>query len=258
MTTDIERLTLRIVLNAMLPVLKVLVEDDPKIKKRFRHVNGKIQFKTFDENEAVGSYLIFSDGSLDVKQGFCEQPDITFSFSTPAKMNAFFSGKNVLPKISGFMRPVLLIKMFLLLLGMKLLMPDVRPKDYEKRKLKVKMAFFMVTTALSQYNKGGDPEMVKWTSGQPERIYQITVEPEGIAAYLRVKAGKSKAGRGVYKKRRPFVHLKFNGVEGAFPVVMNDIDLVTAMKKGLLVVEGSPEYGRDLGNFMDRIQALVT
>ena len=81
---------------------------------------------------------------------------------------------------------------------------------------------------------------------------------KNIAAYLRIKAGKSKAGRGTYTKRRPFVHMKFNGIEGAFPVVMNDVDMVTAIKKGYLTVEGSPEYGRDIGDFMVRIQELVT
>jgi hypothetical protein len=136
-------------------------------------------------------------------------------------------------------------------------MPNASPKDPKKRKLKVKMTFYMITTALSQYNKGGDPEMVKWTGKQPERIYQITVDKD-IAAYLRVKAGKTKAGRGVYAKRRPFVHMKFNGVEGAFPIVMNEVDMVTAVKKGYLSIEGSPEYGGNIGDFMVRIQNLIT
>ena len=119
------------------------------------------------------------------------------------------------------------------------------------------MTFYMITTALSQFNKGNDPDMVKWTASQPERIYQITVDDD-IAAYLRVKAGKTKAGRGKYTKRRPFVHMKFNGVDGAMPVVLNDVDMVTAVKNGFLTVEGPPEYGRDIGIFMMRIQELIT
>jgi len=100
--------------------------------------------------------------------------------------------------------------------------------------------------------------MVKWTSKQPERIYQMSVTNEDIAAYLRVKAGKSKAGRGFYKKRRPFVHMKFNGIQGAMPVILNDVDMVTAIKNEYLSVDGSPEYGRDIGDFMMRIQDLTT
>ena len=135
-------------------------------------------------------------------------------------------------------------------------MPNASPKDPKKRKLKVKMTFYMITTALSQYNKGGDFEMVKWTGKQPERIYQITVDKD-IAAYLRVKACKTKAGRGVYAKKRPFVHMRFNKVEGAFPIVMNKVDMVTAVKKGYLSIEGSPEYGGNIGDFMVRIQNLI-
>ena len=120
------------------------------------------------------------------------------------------------------------------------------------------MTVYMITTALSQYNKGGDPEMTKWTSKQPERIYQISVTGEDdIAGYFKVKAGKSKAGRGFYTKRLPFVHMKFNGIDGALPILLNEVNMVEAVRDGLLSLEGSPEYGRDIGNFMVRLQELM-
>jgi len=172
-------------------------------------------------------------------------------------MNAMFAGKPAVPFIKGLHRVGLLIKVFSVLMGLMVLMPNVKPKDPKKRRLKVKMTFYMITTALSQYNKGGDPEMAAWTKKQPERIYQISVD-EGIAAYLRVKAGRSKAGRGLFTRRRPFVHMKFNGVEGAMPIVLNEVDMVTAVKNGYLVVEGSPEYGGNVGDFMVKIQNLIT
>ena len=142
-------------------------------------------------------------------------------------------------------------------MGLKLLMPNNNPEEPAKRRLKVKLTFYMITTALSQYNKGGDPQMRKWTAGQPERIYQITVDKD-IAAYLRVKAGRTQAGRGVYTRRQPFVHMKFNGVEGAYPIVMNRVGMVVAVRRGDLGIEGSPEYAGQLGDFMARIQELIT
>jgi hypothetical protein len=75
---------------------------------------------------------------------------------------------------------------------------------------------------------------------------------------LRVKAGRTQAGRGFCRRRRPFVHLRFNGVEGAYPIVMNRVDMVDAVRRGLLRIEGSPEYARDIGDFMMRIQTLIT
>jgi hypothetical protein len=257
MATEKELMAARIFLNAVLPVIKVLLEEDPKIRKRFAGVTARVQFVAKDPAGDVGACLVFDHGEFQVEPGVAETADITFSFGRVASMNALFAGKPALPKIKGLLKVGLLAKVMTLLLALKLLMPNNRPQDPEKKRLKVKMTFYMITTALSQFNKGGDPDMVKWTASQPERIYQITVSDD-IAAYLRVKAGNTKAGRGKYTKRRPFVHMKFNGVDGAMPVVLNDVDMVTAVKEGFLTVDGPPEYGRDIGIFMMRIQELIT
>ncbi|ABW66936.1 hypothetical protein [Desulfosudis oleivorans] len=257
MATERELMASRIFLRAVLPVIRVLLEDDPKIKKRFEKVQADVQFVARDPAGDVGACLVFDNGSFTVVQGVVDKPDIAFVFGSVASMNAMFAGKPALPRIRGIFKVGLLIKVMTILLALKILMPNARPKDPAKKRLKVKMTFYMITTAMSQYNKGGDPEMAKWTSQQPERIYQITVDDE-IAAYLRVKAGKTKAGRGTFTKRRPFIHLKFNGVEGAMPVVLNDVDMITAIREGYLSIEGSPEYGRDFGDFMMRIQNLIT
>lgn len=251
------RLAARIYLRAVLPVMKVLIEDVPRNRRRFESITARVQFAARDVAGPVAGYLMFDRGALAIGEGLCEQPDVVFSFGSVARMNAFFAGKPALPRIRGWRRPVVLARVLSLLMGLKLLMPQADPRDAARRRLKVKMTFYMITTALSQYNKGGDPEMERWTSRQPERIYQISVD-EGIAAYLRVKAGKTKAGRGVYPRRRPFVHMRFNGVEGAYPIVMNRVNMVDAVRQGLLSIEGSPEYARDIGDFMMRIQTLIT
>ncbi|MCP4748600.1 MAG: hypothetical protein GY874_21060 [Desulfobacteraceae bacterium] len=258
MVTDPTQTTSVIFLRAVLPVMKVLLTDDPGMQKKFSSVNTRILF-TAKQNGGLpmAAWVGIDKGDFTINFDTCENPDITFAFSSLDKMNAFFSGKPVLPKISGWWRFGLLMKVISLLMGLKILMPGADPKNPEKRRLKVKMTFYMITTALSQYNKSGDPEMVKWTSRQPERIYQFSVD-DSIAAYLRVKAGKSKAGRGFYKRRRPFVHMRFNGVEGAYPIIMNRIDMVDAVRKGHLAIEGSPEYAGNMGDFMMRIQELIT
>ncbi|MFZ5565007.1 MAG: hypothetical protein ACOZBW_13240 [Thermodesulfobacteriota bacterium] len=257
MATERELMASRIFLRAVLPVIRVLLEDDPRIRKRFEKVKASVQFVARDPAGDVGACLMFDNGAFTVMQGVLENPDITFVFGSVASMNAMFAGKPALPWIKGLFKVGLLIKVMTLLLALKVLMPNCRPTDPLKKRLKVKMTFYMITTAMSQYNKGGDPEMVKWTAKQPERIYQVTVDDQ-IAAHLRVKAGQTKAGRGPYTKRRPFIHLRFNGVDGALPVILNDVDMVTAVREGHLSIDGSPEYGRDFGDFMMRIQALIT
>jgi hypothetical protein len=124
------------------------------------------------------------------------------------------------------------------------------------------MSLYMITTALSAFNKLGDEGMKQWTGKQPDRIYQFTVEPydeeKGIAAYLRVKGGKTKAGRGVYKRRRPFVHFRFNQVDGAMKVLLKDYEFVEAVGKNCVSIDGSPEYAAQLNDFMAVLQGIMT
>ncbi|HEO70357.1 MAG TPA: hypothetical protein ENN80_03775 [Candidatus Hydrogenedentes bacterium] len=261
--TDEELLAARIVFRAVFPVIKVLLDDDPKMAAKFEGVEATVQFIARNEPEDVAGYIVFSPEGFRSEPGLAEDPDITFRFSSVAKMNAMFAGKPVVPSLGPLLKalvtkPGLLIKVFSVLLALKLLLPTAKPKTPEIARLKVKMTLYMISTALSQLNKAGDPEMVAWTSKQPERIYQWSCEPEGIAAYLKIKAGKSKAGRGYYTRRKPFVHVKFSGVDSAIPVLANEVDMVQAMAKGMLANEGSPEYGAVLGNFMVRVAKLVS
>jgi len=251
------RLATRILLKALFPVMKVVVADDPKMKKRFDGVTGRVRFSVSAEEGSLGTDVVFEDGALSVDATMEGGSDVVFSFKSAETFNAFMAGKPVIPRIRGWGRPGLILKMVSLLLAMKILMPDARPRQAEKQRLKVKMIIYMITTALSQYNQGGDPEMAKWTGKQPDRIYQMSVDGEEIAAYVRVKAGKTKAGRGVYTRRRPFVHICFNGIQGALPVLLGDVAFVEALGRQMVTVEGSPEYAANLNDYMQRIQSLI-
>lgn len=258
MATERELLAARLFTHAVFPVIKVLLNDDPGTKKKFENVKANVQFLAKDPAGNIGAYLTFDNGDFKVTQGFCEKPDITFSFPTVKKMNDMLGGKPVLPGIKGLGKLGLLIKVFGVLLKLKLMMPNNRPKDDLNKYLKVKLAFYMVSTALSQLNKGGEENMLKWTAKQPDRIYQISVEGTDIAVFLRVKAGNSKSGRGFYTRKRPFVHMKFNGLDGAIAVLLKDAEFVPAVAKGYVSVEGAPEYAAQLNDFMQRIQAITT
>lgn len=259
MTDARTQLTTRILLQAALPVAKVPLQEDPILKRLFSRTSGTVQFVAQNRGApSVGAAWVFTEGALSVEQGVRERADITLRFSSPEKLNAFLGGKPVLPRIQGLRRLGLLVRTVVLLLKMKLLLPDARPKDPLNRRLKVKMSLYMITTALSQYNKGENPDMVKWTLKQPDRVYQMQVESDpDIAAYLRVKAGKTKAGRGLYEKKRPFVLMKFRDIDSALRVMQKEIELVEALSQGCLTLEGSPEYTAHFNDFMMRIQGLV-
>ena len=248
--------------RAAFPVMKVPLNDDPKMKKLFESENAKVQFSADNGGEKIGCYLTFDNGDFTATEGLCEDPEITMHFSSVTKMNVMLTGGTVLPKIRGFRHFRLLLKVFRLLMSLKLMMPTANPKDPHKRYLKVKMSLYMITTGLSVFNKLGDSGMKEWTGKQPDRIYQFTVEPydeeNGIAAYLRVKAGKTKAGRGVYTRRRPFVHFRFNTVDGAIKVLLKEVEFVEAVEKDCVSIDGSPEYASQLNDFMAVLQGMMT
>jgi len=254
-TVDRDVLAARILLRGALPLLKVVLEDDPVKAAKFQGVNAVVQFAVRDSD--LGSYLEWVDGRLEVQHKIHPNPTIAFRFATPAKLVAFLTGKVAVPRIRGWYRAGLLLKVVPLLLSLKILMPNVIPSDPALKALKVKLLLYMVTTALSQLNKGGEPEMVAFCAKSPDRIYQWSVLPDGPCAYLRVKGGKTKAGRGTYNRRMPFVHMKFKGIDGAFAVLTSQVDTVQAVKVGYLELEGSPEYAKEIGIFMKRIEGLI-
>jgi hypothetical protein len=259
MAPDKDRMAAQLFLQALFPLLKVVLKDNPKIGEKFKGVNARIQFVAKDDQQGdLGAYLLFNNGTLEIVQGICPDPDLAFKFSSVKRMAAMLAGKPALFRIGGFYRVGLLVKLLTLLMSLTLLMPNARPKDPDKKRMKVKLSIYMMASALSRYNKLGNPEINKWTGKQPERIYQFSVIGEDdIASYLRIKAGNTQAAPGRYTRRKPFVHMKFRTVDEAIPVLANDINMVKAVEKGYLSLEGSPEYARDVGNFLMRIQALV-
>ena len=260
---NLDVLTARLFFRAVFPVMKVPLQDDPKMKARFEAVEAVVQFRAENGDTPLGCWLEFDRGEFRAVEGLHDRPDLVLAFPDVAKLNTMLRGGIALPRISGGLRnPGLLVKSLVLLTSLKLMMPTNRPKDPLKKYLKVKMSLYMITTALSVYNKIHGGEMAEWTARQPDRIYQFTVESENpdehIAAYLRVKAGRSKAGRGSYQRRRPFVHFRFQGVDGAMPVLLKDVEFVESVARGYVVVDGSPEYSAQLNDFMGQLQGMLS
>jgi hypothetical protein len=262
-----ELMTAKLFFNAAFPVMQVVLDDDPAMNAKFRDVQATVQIcaacKTGERigEELLACHLVFDRGKLAVNLGPASAPDITLSFNSVEKMNTMFRGGSALPSIKGFSKLGLLIKIFSLLMSLMLMAPKSRPKDPVKQKLKVKMCLYMVSRALSSYNKLGNPAMVEWCKRQPDRIYQFIVGPKAapdIACYLRVKAGKSKSGHGVYTRRSPFVLFHFSSVEGALKVLLKDVGFVEGVEQGCVEVVGSPEYAMALNDFMAVLQGMMT
>jgi hypothetical protein len=250
-----DELRARLFLRAALPLVKVVREDDSWMRLLTKNMSAVVQFRV--KGTGTGAYLLFADDTLEVVQGIHESPTVSFVFKSLVSMNDFFSGKLALPWIEGIWRLDVILRTVPLLLSLKMLMPDVDPKSPEKRALKAKLLLYMVTTALSQLNKAGEPSMAELTKKSPDRVYQWIVEG-GPAVYLRMKAGKTKAGRGIYTRRRPFVLMKFPSIEGAYQVLTSKVALVEAVKRGYVATEGAMEYSKEIGIRMQAVEELLT
>jgi hypothetical protein len=73
-----------------------------------------------------------------------------------------------------------------------------------------------------------------------------------------MKAGNSKSGRGRYTRSKPFVEFKFDSIDGALGILLQTTDMMEASLNRVLVIEGSPEYGKEIGSFMNIVGQLAS
>lgn len=242
-----------IFLNSVVPLLKVIAQSEDKYINIFKDKVGIIQISVFDDGKKIGTYLSVDKGVWVVSKGLAEKNDVELQFSSIENLNMFFKGKTKkLPKIKGFKNISLLINTFKLLLRMSsLLSAKEAPKSEFDKELLVKLNFYILSSGISQLNKLEHPEISKWAKKSPDRVYAWAVNgnPE-LSAYIRVKAGKTRACRGEYKRAKPFFTMRFDSIDSALGTLLEIDDLIEATIKKKLIMEGAPEFGAQLGEFM--------
>ena len=131
-------MTAKLFFNAAFPVMQVLLDDDPKLKEKFKDVAGTVQFGARNGSDLLACHLVFDHGTVTVVQGTAEKPDIALTFPSVAKMNTLLRGGMALPSIKGLSHFGLLTKVLSLLMGLMIMSPSKRPKDFAGQALKVK------------------------------------------------------------------------------------------------------------------------
>ena len=255
----------KIFLNAALPLVKVIANDVPSLKKKFENAHAVIQVSCLDpdvEGGKQGMHFVVNSGEWLVHTCLTKDPHIELEFKSVENLNDFFKGKITpagIPKIRGIKYAGTLVSFVMVLLKMaNLLGATEPPKDEETKELLVKCYFYLLSSGISQLNKMGHKEIKEWTSKSPDRVYAFAVDgyPQ-VSAFLRIKAGKSRAGRGEYKRAMPFFTLRFNNLDSALGILMSIDDMLEATKAGRLIMDGGPEFGAQLGGFMLEIGALA-
>lgn len=253
-------LTNKIFLCAVLPLIKTIATDDPGLAKKFEHAHAVIQVSAKDPDAPEGKFathFVVNCGEWTVHTDkVTDNAHIELEFKSIETMNAFFKGKigpATLPAMKGITKkPAVFMAFMMTLLKMSsLLTATEAPADEEAKKLLVKCYFYLLSTGISTLNKQGHEEIHGWTLTSPDRVYAWAVDgyPE-ISAYIRIKAGKSKAGRGVYKRALPFFTMRFDCLDSALGILMGTADMLEFTKESKLIMDGAPEFGAQIGGYM--------
>lgn len=264
MASDETRYTNKVFMAGALPLLKTIANDVPELKKKFEGVNAVYQVSAkVNAEDKEATHFIIENGEWTVKLGEYlgqEKIDAELEFSSMEKMNEFFKGKmTALPKmkIKSFGK---FIKFMLVLLKMSDLLNIATPPENDEQLslLLCKLYFYLLSSGISQLNKMGHPAVHEWASKSPDRCYQWAVEghPE-CTAYMRVKAGKSRAGRGEYKRSKPFFCMKFDCATSALKILLGTGDMFQMTADRQLIMEGAPEFGVQIGDFMMLVGSLA-
>ena len=244
----------KIFMNAVLPLLKVIVEDVPVMGKSWMGKNAVCQVSAKSEEGKIATHFIIEEGQWTVKKGIFDGPiDVELEFPGVRALNLFFQGKSKkLPRMIGWYRLGTFLNFMKVLLKMAALLGmETPPDDEEEKVLLVKMYFYLLSAGISQLNKAGHPSISKWTKISPDRVYSWEVETHPqCSAYMRVKAGKTKSCRGIYKRSKPFFTMRFDNCNSALGILMAIDDMIESTVKGKLKMVGGPEYGAQLGDFM--------
>ena len=253
MVTDRDLYSSRIFINSVLPLIKVIVEERKELGEKFTGKNGIIQISAKDEAGKVGMHYVIENGNFTVVLGIVDNPDVELEFKDIPSLNGFFSGKSKkLPKIKGLTKLGLLVPMIKTLLFMSsMLSATTPPSEDDKKEFLVKMYFYLLSSGISQLNKAGHPDVSRWAKRSPDRVYawRVIDKPE-LSSYIRVKAGNTKAARGAYKRSKPFFTMCFDCVDSALGTLLQIDDLVEATATGKLIMEGAPEFGAEIGDYM--------
>jgi hypothetical protein len=257
---DRETARARVLLGTVLPLLEVLVRERPFVAQRLARTTGTVQIEA--RGDRVAARLHFGEGGLRVEQG-AGQADVRCVFSDVTALNAFFAGRPALPRVTpawGLVRARLLLEALRVLVELRVLgTPAPRghtSMNRAERALRVKLTLELVTRALSQLHREGWEPITRFAAASPERVYQWTVG-EHIATYLRVHDGRVKAGRGVYDRRRPFVHFRFADVDAAFAALSAEGLTPKLFGDERVQTLGSPEYARRMGVLVHEVDALL-
>jgi hypothetical protein len=250
-----EAMRAQVFLRSVLPLVEVMVAEDPTLASQLGQ-NATVQIQV--AGSVTGARLCARGGAIAVEQGVRPDAHVRCEFTDLRALNSFFAGRLALPRLIGALRhPLMVVGAARLLASLRILHPQAAPASPTLRALRVKLLLYLCTRALAELHRQGHPLMRELVDESPERVFQWTVQSAGIGAFLRMQAGRVKAGRGIYSRRRPFVSFVFPDPEAALAVLTTSKSQMSLVRGGQVQTLGSPEYTRKISLLMQKVDELL-
>lgn len=242
----------KLFLKSVIPLIKEIALRT-NLKESFYKNPGIAQISVLTDEGKWSTHFIIENKTITVGLTTVENPDVELEFKTAQHFIAFFKNQTKkLPKIKGFLKLGLLIATFRTLLKMaSVLGAKIPPQTITEKELLVRCMFYLLSNGISTLNKLEHPTVHEWAKKSPKRIYALSVDGyEDIAAYILVQAGKTKSAHGLYTRSKPFFTLRFADLDSALAILLNTGDMLALTAEKKLIMEGAPEFGAKLGDFM--------
>lgn len=247
-----EHLRCRLFLHAVLPAM----EDLFKYSASAQEIVGERPFSiAFKSRSGLCSALFIEDGVCRWEKDPVKLSSHALTFMSDSQINALFSGEGFSLPIPtrGFLQPTGFRRFSKL---SDLLQVHLEP---EKEALQNKEFFeahvrLLLGVALYGVRELGEHEddSRRILAHTPNGVAQFIIGDESKAAWVSLRNGKLDAGKGIYEGS-PDTTITFTNASIALGALQNDLDVMAAVGKGDIKVDGSVRLADGLGFVMERI-----
>ena len=247
-----EHLKCRLFLHAVLPAM----EDLFRYSKEAQEIVGERPFSiAFKSRSGLSSALFIENGECRWEKDPQELSSHALTFLSDNQINALFSGEGFSLPIPtrGLLQPAGFKRFSQLSELLQTYLEPTREALQDKAFFEAHVRL-LLGVALYGVRELGEYEedSRRILAHTPNGVAQFVVGDETKAAWVSLRNGKLQAGKGMFAEE-PDVTIWFRNAQVALLALQNDLDVMAAVGKGDIQVDGSIRLADGLGFVMERI-----
>jgi hypothetical protein len=247
----------RLYLQAVLPCLADLSEQDPAVGRQLGDLNACIVLGIMGGPAAT---LRFSQGRIAYSEGAAARPSARLLFLSSHHLNAFFSGKKwaVPIPVWGGWRVRLLARFSAIAATLEAVLNGEAATlaTAEGRRLHARLSLIAAGLGLRPLAEG-DAQARDALSTAPQGLACFTIRGEtGASVWFEHACGTHAAGWGE-PPRRPDVSVAFADIDVAYAAMRDEIDTMAALGTGHIEVAGLVPLADGLNVAMERLRVYL-